>query len=57
MRFVVVPAQLHRPDEYSDTFEGYRAVQLIDDSEEMRGELVWRLATGQTVEITEMGIF
>jgi len=57
VRFAIVPATTHRLDEYSDTFEGYKAVQLIDDSGEMRGELVWRLATGQTVEITEMAIF
>ena len=47
-----MPAQMHRPDEYADTFEAHRAVQMIDDSGEMQGELVWRLATGQTVEIT-----
>jgi ribosomal protein S18 acetylase RimI-like enzyme len=57
MRFSVVPAQAHRLDEYRDTFEGYRAVQLRDDADTMVGELVWRLATGNTVEITEMGIF
>lgn len=56
MRFAIVSANTHRPDEYSDTFEGYKAVQLFDDSGEMRGELVWRLATGQTVEITELAI-
>jgi ribosomal protein S18 acetylase RimI-like enzyme len=57
VKFVVVPARTHRPDEYSDTFEAHRAVQMIDDSGAMQGELVWRLATGQAVEITEMGIF
>ena len=30
---------------------------MVDDSGRLRGELVWRLATGQTVEITEMGVF
>jgi RimJ/RimL family protein N-acetyltransferase len=57
LRFAIVPANSHRLDEYHDTLEGYKAVQLIDDFGEMVGELVWRLATGQNVEITEMGIF
>jgi ribosomal protein S18 acetylase RimI-like enzyme len=30
---------------------------MIDDSGRLRAELVWRLATGRTVEITEMGVF
>ena len=57
MRFVTVRADTHRPKEYADVFDGYRAVQLVDDSDQMQGELVWRLATGNTVEITEVGIF
>jgi ribosomal protein S18 acetylase RimI-like enzyme len=54
---VTVRASTHRPEEYSDVFDGYRAVQMIDDSGRMQGELVWRLATGNTVEITELGVF
>ena len=57
MRFDTVPVRVHRIDEYRDVLEGYRAVRLIDDSGRLRGELVWRLATGQTVEITEMAVF
>ena len=57
MRFVTVEARTHRPDEYSDVFDGYKAVQLVDGSGRIQGELVWRLATGNTVEITELGVF
>jgi ribosomal protein S18 acetylase RimI-like enzyme len=57
LRWDVVPARAHRPDEYREFFEGYRAIRIIDESGRLRGELVWRLATGQTVEITELGIF
>jgi hypothetical protein len=57
LRLEAVPARAHRPDEYRDVFEGYRAVRMIDDCGRLRGELVWRLATGQTVEITELGVF
>jgi ribosomal protein S18 acetylase RimI-like enzyme len=57
VRFVTVPAGTHRPKEYSDVFDGYKAVQLVDESGQMRGELVWRLATGNTIEITELGVF
>ncbi len=57
MRLVTVRADTHRLEEYSDVFDGYKAVQLIDDSGQIRGEFVWRLATGHTVEITELGIF
>jgi ribosomal protein S18 acetylase RimI-like enzyme len=38
-------------------FAGYKAVRLVDADGRTRGELVWRLATGQTVEITEFGIY
>lgn len=57
MQLVTVQANRHRLEEYADVFDGHQAIQLIDESGEMRGELVWRLATGQTVEITEMGVF
>ncbi|MEM6334462.1 MAG: GNAT family N-acetyltransferase [Planctomycetota bacterium] len=57
MRFDVVDARLHRPDDYADVFQGYRAVRLIDEHDRVRGELVWRLGTGQCVEITEFGIY
>jgi len=57
MRTTIVSADRHRLEEYADVFRGYKAVQLLDDTGTMRGELVWRLATGDAVEITEMGIF
>ena len=57
MRTAAVAADTHRVDEYAIVFEGYRAVQLTDDAGRMHGEMVWRLATGNTVEITEFGIF
>jgi ribosomal protein S18 acetylase RimI-like enzyme len=50
-------ARTHRPEEYANFFRGYRALVLTDDSSRTRGELVWRLATGHTVEITEFGIY
>ena len=46
----------HLPEQYANWYEGYRAPQVVDNEGMMRGELVWRLATGQTVEITEFGI-
>lgn len=57
LQIKVVDANQHRLDEYADVFQGYKALELIDENGKMRGELVWRLATGDTVEITEMGIF
>ncbi|HEV2296781.1 MAG TPA: GNAT family N-acetyltransferase [Tepidisphaeraceae bacterium] len=57
MRFDIVSAQEHRPDYYADVLAGHRAVRLVDDSGRTRGELVWRLASGQSVEITEFGIY
>lgn len=53
----VVDARGHRLEEYENYFRGYKALQLMDDAGRMRGELVWRLATGHTVEITEFGIY
>ena len=52
----VVPASEHRPDEYAEFINGYRAVQLLDETGRTRGELVWRLAAGHTAEITEFNI-
>jgi ribosomal protein S18 acetylase RimI-like enzyme len=57
MRFEDVDARQHRPDDYADVFAGYRAVRLVGDDGRTRGELVWRLATGQAVEITEFGVY
>lgn len=57
MRFEVVDARQHRPDYYADMFAGYKAVRLVDDDGRTRGELVWRLASGHSVEITEFGIY
>jgi ribosomal protein S18 acetylase RimI-like enzyme len=56
VHFLIVRAEEHRLDEYADVFDGYKAVQLLDDSGRLQGELVWRLATGNTVEITELGV-
>jgi ribosomal protein S18 acetylase RimI-like enzyme len=53
----VVDARDHRLEEYENYFRGYKALQLMDGAGRMRGELVWRLATGHTVEITEFGIY
>lgn len=53
----IVSVSEHRPNHYADFINGYRAVQLLDDNENMRGELVWRLAAGHTAEITELNIF
>ena len=57
MRIDIVSAREHRPDYYADVFAGYQAVRLVDDGGRTRGELVWRLASGQSVEITEFGIY
>ena len=57
MRIEVVHATQHMADHYRPFLDGFRAVRLVDDAGSLRGELVWRLATGHTVEITEMGIF
>jgi len=57
MRTEIIHARDHLSDHYRDYLEGYRAVRLIDEEGCLRGELVWRLATGHTVEITEMGLF
>jgi ribosomal protein S18 acetylase RimI-like enzyme len=57
LKIRVVDASRHRLEEYADVFRGHRALQLIDDKGRLRGELVWRLATGHTVEITEFGIY
>ena len=57
MRTAVVAASTHRREEYAVDFEGHRAVQLINEAGRMRGEMIWRLATGRTVEVTEFGIF
>ena len=49
-------AREHLPEQYANWYDGYRALQVVDNEGTLRGELVWRLATGQTVEITEFGI-
>ena len=45
MRFKVVAANEHRPEQYADVVRGYRAVQLIDDDESM-AETAIQLLTG-----------
>lgn len=57
MKIQIVEAQNHRLEEYAEVFEGYKALQLLDDIGKIRGELVWRLAHGRSVEITEFSIF
>ncbi len=52
----VVPAQGHRLEEYGAAQEGYKAVRLIDVAGRLRAELIWRLATGNNVEITELAV-
>jgi ribosomal protein S18 acetylase RimI-like enzyme len=42
--------------ELKDKIEGQRVVLLMDEHDTERGSLVWRLASGHTVEITEFGI-
>lgn len=53
----IVPAQNHMPDHYSNYLQGYRAVRLLEKDGTILGELVWRLASGHNIEITEFGIF
>lgn len=53
----IVHAQNHIPDHYSDYLRGYRAVRLLEKDETILGELVWRVASGHNIEITEFGIF
>ena len=55
-RIDIVHARDHQPDHYRDYIEGQRALQLLDAEGRERAELVWRVATGHTVEITEFGI-
>lgn len=53
----IVHAREHEPDHYRVYLEGQRACQLVDHQDRVCGECVWRVATGHTVEITEMGIY
>lgn len=53
----IVHAQNHIPDHYSDYLQGYRAVRLLKEDGTILGELVWRVASGHNIEITEFGIF
>lgn len=52
----IVYAHDHQPDHYREYYEGYRAIELCDKSGTRRGSLVWRLASGHSVEITEFGV-
>jgi ribosomal protein S18 acetylase RimI-like enzyme len=56
LRIEIVHAREHMPGHYQDYIDGQRALQLLDEQRHIRGELVWRVATGHTVEITEFGI-
>ena len=53
----IVHAQNHMPDHYDDYLQGYRAVRLLAEDGTILGELVWRVASGHNIEITEFGIF
>ncbi|MEO0515589.1 MAG: GNAT family N-acetyltransferase [Planctomycetota bacterium] len=57
MHFDAIDARDHRPDRYADTFAGYRAVRMLNDEGDPIGEFVWRLGTGEAVEVTEFGIY
>ena len=57
MSIDIVQAQNHMPDHYSDYLQGYRAVRLLKKDSTILGELVWRVASGHNIEITEFGIF
>ena len=53
----IVAAHEHMPEHYQPYYQGHRALQLLDQSDNIRGELVWRLATGNSAEITEFGLY
>ncbi|MHC4597646.1 MAG: GNAT family N-acetyltransferase [Planctomycetota bacterium] len=57
MKIEVLHASEHRKAHYRNALEGHRAVRLLDDEGEVRGELVWRLGTEDYPEITEFGLF
>jgi len=59
MKIGVVHARDHMPNEYRDYLDGQRAIRIMDENGEIRGELVWRLASRWrcTFEIKEFGIF
>ncbi|MEM8783012.1 MAG: GNAT family N-acetyltransferase [Planctomycetota bacterium] len=57
MRYDIVDAREHRPERYADAFTGYRAVRMLSDEGEALGEFIWRLGTGEAVEVTEFGIY
>ena len=56
MHFAAVDARQRRPVDDADALAGHRAVRLVGDDGRVRGELLWRLATGNCVEVTEFGI-
>ena len=56
LRIEIVHATEHMPDHYRRYIDGWRAVRLIDPEGDIKGELVWRYASGNNVEITEFGI-
>ena len=53
----IVPGQSHMPDHYSDYLQGYRDLRLLKENGTILAELVWRVASGHNIEITEFGIF
>jgi hypothetical protein len=36
MRIQIIPAPQHRPDYYSHVYDGYRALQLLNDAGQAR---------------------
>ena len=52
----IVPARSHIPNHYSDYLQGSRALRLLQENGKILGELVWRVASGHNIEITELGI-
>lgn len=57
MKTECIHATEHMPEVYRKHFDGYRAVRLFGDDGRMTAELVWRLASGDTVEILDFGVF
>lgn len=55
LKVETIPFKDHN-GELKDKIEGQRVVLLVDENGDPRGELVWRIASGYTVEICEFGI-
>jgi ribosomal protein S18 acetylase RimI-like enzyme len=53
---VTVTSFAEHKQSYKDKIEGQRVVSFVDDEGNQRAELVWRVASGYTVEICEFAI-